>query len=111
MGYGLRHTVLVALGLALAGCTAVAALSEHWSKRGATQEAADKNLRECAEQADLAVRTQVNIDTDIAASREIDWRADGTYDVNVQIQRDQTNALRDRLIGRCMIMRGYLIGQ
>jgi hypothetical protein len=111
MGRWQRHIALGVLGIVLAGCASVAALSENWSKQGATQQAVDNNLRECAQQAELAVRTQGIIDADIAASREADWRAGGTYESNVQYQRDQTYALRDRLIGRCMIMRGFLIGQ
>ena len=93
----------------LAGCTSSWATSEIWSRKGATQEAAAASLAACAEQADTAVRPQADADAEIIKAHQVKWRANGTYDKNVQAQRNRLYAERDRLIGRCMITRGYLI--
>ncbi|MFQ5953522.1 MAG: hypothetical protein ACE5JZ_00490 [Kiloniellales bacterium] len=104
-----RNLVLAAAGLMLVGCTSSWATSEVWSRMGSTQEAAAANLAQCTEQADLAIRPQADINAEIVKARQAEWRANGTYDRKVQAQRNSLYAERDRLIGRCMIMRGYLI--
>ncbi len=95
-----RFLVLGAAGLLMAGCAASLATSELWSKGGATQEAAAESLRQCAEQAEVALRTPVDAEVGLTA------RTNGTKTSDVE---DSPSARRDRLIGRCMIMRGYLI--
>ncbi len=100
-----RYLVLGAVGLLMAGCAASSATSESWSKGGATQEAAAKSLRQCAEQVEFALRTPVAAEVELAASR----RTNGSKTSNGEVPNDSPSARRDRLIGRCMIMRGYLI--
>ncbi len=87
----------------MAGCAASVATSESWSKGGATQEAAAESLRQCAEQAGVALRTPVDAEVDLTAN------TNGARTSNGEIPDDSPSARRDRLIGRCMIMRGYLI--
>jgi hypothetical protein len=100
-----RYLVLGAAGLLMAGCAGSWATSELWSKGGATQEAAVESLRQCAEQAEVALRTPVDAGVDLTASR----RTNGTQTSDGEVPNDSPSARRDRLIGRCMIMRGYLI--
>jgi hypothetical protein len=98
-----RYLVLGAVGLLMAGCAASLATSESWSKGGATQEAAAESLRQCAEQAGAALRTPVDAEVALAA------RTNGAKTNTGEVPNDSPSARRDRLIGRCMIMRGYLI--
>ena len=98
-----RYLVLGAAGLLLAGCAASLATTESWSKGGATQEAAAASLRQCVDQASVALRVPVDAEVALAA------RTNGTRTSNGEIPNDSPSARRDRLIGRCMIMRGYLI--
>ncbi len=85
-----RILFLVAVGLVLGGCAGSQAVSENWSRAGATQEAAAQHLRDCAAQADAALASQ-------AAGKAVAKGDEGR------------SARFDRLVGRCMIMRGYLI--
>ena len=87
----------------MAGCAASWATSELWSKGGATQEAAAESLRQCVAQANAALRIPVDAEVDLIA------RTNGTQTSNGEIPNDSPSARHDRLIGRCMIMRGYLI--
>lgn len=100
-----RYLVLGAAGFLMAGCAAPLAISELWSKGGSTQEAAVESLRQCAEQAEVAVTAAASADVDLAARR----RTNGTRTSNGEAPDDSLSARRDRAIGRCMIMRGYLI--
>lgn len=100
-----RYLVAGAAGLLLAGCAASWATSESWSKSGSTQEAAAESLRLCTEQADVALRAPVGG----GATRVADGRANDIEQGDGENPNESPSARRDRLIGRCMIMRGYLI--
>ncbi len=100
-----RYLVLGAAGFLMAGCASPLATSESWSKGGSTQEAAIEGLRQCAEQAEAVVRTPANAYVDGTAGRP----TNGSYNKSGEAPSDSPSARRDRLIGRCMIMRGYLI--
>lgn len=100
-----RYLVLGAAGFLMAGCAAPLAISELWSKGGSTQEAALESLRQCAEQAEAAVRTPAKADVDVTANRP----TNGSYNKSGAAPSDSPSARLDRLVGRCMIMRGYLI--
>jgi len=98
-----RNLVVGAVGLLLAGCASSWATSQLWSKAGATQEAATQNLRQCAQQAEVALRTPANVAVSTGP------QTNGTVTENGEVPNDSLSMRRDRLIGRCMIMRGYLI--
>ena len=98
-----RYLALGAAGLLMAACASPLAISELWSKGGATQEAAAESLRQCAEQAEVALRIPVDAEVDVTA------RTNGTRASDGEVANASPAARSDRLIGRCMIMRGYLI--
>ena len=103
--------ILGSVAMMLTGCASPTVSSSEWEKVGGTQEASSQNLDECVAQADQSVRTQAAIDADIAASRGTELRAFSSYQTNVQQDNDNTASRRDEMVGRCMILRGYIIGQ
>lgn len=90
--------------LALAACTGAGG----WSKPGVPPERAAADYAECRHAAELALRRDSNIDTDILASRGQDWARLGALQSERDNDADSNNARSGDIIERCMIGKGYI---
>ena len=92
--------------LTLAACTGTGG----WSKPGVAPEQAARDYAECRHVAEVALRRDSDIDTDILASRGQEWERNGT----LQIKRDQYNYSNEErsgdIVDRCMMGKGYSSG-
>jgi hypothetical protein len=92
----------IALALLLAGCAAAGT----GAPQPADQSAAARGYQECRALADVAVKTEADIDQDILASRSQDWRRAGLGRVQDEAMREQTRGRQRQLIDRCLRSKG-----
>ena len=90
---------------ALAGCGGV-----EWSKQGVTQEQAARDYAECRHAAETAQRRDIDIDTDIAATRSHDWQRTGILTMKRNNYADANEARSGDFVERCMVGKGYSNG-
>jgi len=101
-----RHpgmTRVVAILLLLGGCTS----GGGWVKPGAEEGAAAQEYQECRALADSAVRTEADIDQDIAATRQTDWQRSGLGQVQSRTMRENTRDRAAAIIASCMQAKGF----
>jgi hypothetical protein len=94
------------LALALMGCTG----SGGWTKEGTSPERTAADLSECRHTAEIAVRRDSNIDTDILATRGLDWQRVGAIQVKRDIYADSNQARSGDIVTQCMVAKGYSTG-
>jgi hypothetical protein len=95
----------VALALVLTGCGST------WNKAGVSREKAAQDYSECRHMAELANRRDSNIDTDILASRGQDWQRLGFLKAKRDSYADANQARTGDIVDRCMLSKGYTLGQ
>jgi hypothetical protein len=82
-----------------------------WTKAGADQAAVRQEYEDCRALADTAVRTDADIDHDIAASRANDWQRAGIVRVESQVMHEHTRDRAAAIIGNCMRSKGFREGK
>jgi hypothetical protein len=87
----------------LAGCAA----GGEWIRPGADEAAAALEYEDCREIAKTAVRTDVDIDQDIRATRGIDWQRGGLARIGAQNMQNQTRDRAAAIVASCMQARGF----
>jgi len=102
----MRSLHYLGLLLALAACGG----SGSWSRAGVSPEQVARDYGECRHAAELTQTRDLNIDTDILASRGPDWERNQ----NIWVRRDDYaayNAARSGdFVERCMVGKGYTPG-
>ena len=78
-----------------------------WVKPGADNSAAARDYEECHELAASAVRTQADIDQDIAATRTDDRQRSSVVRLQTQTSREQTRDRAASIVARCMAAKGF----
>ena len=89
--------------LLLAACSGGA----DWIKPGADDTAAARDYEECHDLAASAVRTQADIDQDIAATRGDDRQRAGVVRLQTDTSREQTRDRAAAIVARCMAAKGF----
>jgi hypothetical protein len=97
------RAVRFGLVLVLAGCGG----SGDWVKAGADEAAVARDYEDCRDLAATAVRTQADIDQDIAATRSDDRQRAGVVRAQTRTMREQTRDRADAIIARCMRAKGF----
>lgn len=98
-----RACVTMAM-LLLAGCGGG---SDRWTKPGVSPDTASADYSDCESQARSATQRDTRIDADILASRGTDWQRTGTLDIKRDDMANANRGLAQRIIGRCMVAKGY----
>jgi hypothetical protein len=98
----MRVVVLCATA-ALIGCGSRA----DWARAGADEATVAGEYQDCRAMADNAVRTEANIDQDIIATRNEDWRRAGVGRLQVRTMREQTRDRGAAIIDACMRSKGF----
>lgn len=96
----------VFLMLSLAACSGTGG----WSKPGVSPEHAAQDYAECRHVAELAMRRDTNIDTDILATRGQDWQRMGVLQTKRDDYAESNRARSGDIVERCMVGKGYTSG-
>ena len=88
----------------LAGC---AGGGGDWAKPGTDEAGAARDYRECRAAAATSVRTDADIDQDILATRQQDWRRAGTGRAQSRTMQDHTRDRAASIIASCMRAKGF----
>ncbi|MGO8915995.1 MAG: hypothetical protein ACLQJR_08810 [Stellaceae bacterium] len=99
----MRSPYYLAVLLPLAACSGAGG----WSKPGVPPGTAAQDYAECRHTAELALRRDSDIDTDILATRGQDWARLGTLQTMREQYADSNNARSGDIVERCMIGKGY----
>lgn len=103
----MRSWFHLAFLLTLAACTSTGG----WHKPGVPPEQAARDYAECRHKAELALRRDSNIDTDILATRGQEWARLGTLQSKRDEYDDSNSARSGDIVERCMIAKGYAAGR
>jgi len=98
------------LSLAVALCLVGCAGEAQWSKDGVSPETAARELADCRSAAQEATQRDTNIDTDILASRGLDWQRSGVLGLKVATYDAQNRDLSADIVQQCMIGKGFAPG-
>ena len=98
------------LSLAVALCLVGCAGEPEWSKDGVSPEMAARELADCRSAAQEATQRDTNIDTDILASRGMDWQKNGLLGLKVDTYNAQNRDLSADIVRQCMIGKGFAPG-
>ena len=91
------------LVLALTACAG----GGDWAKVGADEASAARDYEDCRELAAAAVKTDADIDQDIAATRGDDRQRAGVVRAQTRTMREHTRDRADAIIARCMRATGF----
>ena len=91
--------------LVLAGCGGGAG---NWAKAGADEAMAAREYQDCQDLAGTAVRTDADIDQDIAAARSEDRQRAGVVRVQTQTTHEQTRDRAGAIVAACMKAKGFI---
>jgi hypothetical protein len=94
---------IILLALLVAGCGGTGS----WIKPGADAALADSDYRECRAVADSAIKTDANIDQDIAATRQFDWQRAQLGRIAGETMREQTRERGAAIVDSCMRAKGF----
>lgn len=99
--------------LALASLVLLAACGSDvgWSKPGVGRQLAARDYAQCRHAAELAMRRDSDIDTDILATRGQDWTRLGILQTKRNDFADSNRARGDDIVERCMAAKGYTTGR
>ena len=104
----MRRLPLPALALLFAGCAAIGnGGGSAWTKPGADAAATARDYADCQAMAASAVRTEGDIDEDIAATRGGDWQRTGAGRVETRTMRDHTRDRAAGIVESCMRAKGF----
>lgn len=79
----------------------------HWAKDGVPPEQISADFAQCRAQAQHDIARDVNIDTDIAASRANDWDRSQTTQTHLADDESNNYKLSDNIVQSCMEAKGY----
>jgi len=99
----MRAAPVLCAMLLLAACS-----GGDWVKPGADGTAAAHEYQECRDLAGTAVRTQADIDQDIAATRGADRQRGSIVRLQAQTSREQTRDRAAAIIAKCMSAKGFV---
>jgi hypothetical protein len=99
----MRSLFHMALLLPLAACSGTGG----WSKPGVPPAAVAQDYAECRHTAELALRRDSDIDTDILATRGQDWARLGVLQNRRDDYADSNEARSGDIVERCMTGKGY----
>ena len=94
---------LVLLPLLVAGCAAAGG----WTKPGTDAAATARDVEGCRSLAAETVRPEIDINEDILATRQNDWRRGRIGRIESEAMRDQTRRRADRIVAACMKAKGF----
>ena len=98
----------LALALLLAGCAWTASWTKpNWTKAGADEASAAGEYQECRALAATAVKTDADIDQDIAATRGDDRQRAQVFRRQIEIGREHTRDRAASIIDACMRAKGF----
>ena len=98
-----RRGLCAAFLFAVAGCSG----GGDWVKPGVDQAAAAREYQDCQDLAGTAVRTQADIDQDIAATRSDDRQRGSITRVQTETMHEQTRDRAGAIVAKCMAAKGY----
>jgi hypothetical protein len=87
----------------LAGCHTTPA----WTKTGADAAETAEEYQDCRDLAEAAVKTDVDIDQDISASRRTDLQRSGVVRTGNQSMQDTTHERAGSIVDSCMKAKGF----
>lgn len=99
----MRSRLGLAVLLSLAACSGAGG----WTKPGVPPDQAAQDYAECRHTAELAVRRDSDIDTDIEASRGADWERLGVLQSRRDDYASSNEARSGDILERCMMGKGY----
>jgi len=99
----MRSRLGLAALLLLAACSGAGG----WAKPGVAPEQAAQDYAECRHTAELAVRRDSNIDTDILATRGAEWERLGTLQRRSADYASSNNQRSGDILQSCMTGKGY----
>jgi hypothetical protein len=99
----MRAALVIGATLLLTACSG----GGDWVKPGADESAAARDYEECRDLAASAVRTQGDIDQDIAATRGEDRQRSSVVRLQAQTSREQTRDRAAAIVARCMAAKGF----
>ena len=97
------HRLALVLALLLAGCGG----ADGWSKPGADAAASLRDHQECRSMAAAAVKTDADIDQDIAAARQDDRQRARVFRLQTETSREHTKDRAASIVDACMRAKGY----
>jgi hypothetical protein len=92
---------------ALAVLTTACAGEGRWTKDGVPPEQISADYAQCRAQAQHDIARDVNIDTDIAASRGQDWERSQSTQTHLASDASSDHKLSDNILQSCMEGQGY----
>jgi hypothetical protein len=92
-----------ALALALAACGG----SGNWTKEGADAASVGHEYQDCRSLAGTAVKTDLDIDQDIRASRGADLQRSEVVRLSQKTTHDQTRDRAGSIVDACMKAKGF----
>ncbi|MGH6980066.1 MAG: hypothetical protein ACREFC_02565 [Stellaceae bacterium] len=103
MGWASKLTAALALSVALCACAGPA----KWAKDGVSPEATAADYADCRHMAQHDIQRDVNIDSDIAASRAQDRDRTQTRDTYNASDASSNARLSNQIVKGCMESKGY----
>jgi anti-sigma factor RsiW len=103
MGRAFPLMAAFALAVSLAACGG----PPEWTKDGVTSDVASADYADCRHDAQHAIQRDVNIDTDIAASRQHDWAQSQTTETRLADDASSNQKLSGDMVRSCMESKGY----
>jgi hypothetical protein len=98
----------LALALVLAGCAGAGGWAKpNWTRAGADEASAAREYEECRAMAATAVKTDADIDQDIAATRGDDRQRAQVFRRQIEIGREHTRDRAASIVDACMRAKGF----
>ena len=94
----------VLVAVLLAGCGGGGA---DWAKPGTDTAEVERAYQDCRAAAATAVRTDADIDQDILATRQQDWRRAGTGRLQGRTMQEHTRHRAAAIVASCMRAKGF----
>ena len=95
---------LLAAVLFLTGCAG----APGWVKSGADAATTAGAYQECRDSAGIAVKTDADIDQDIAATRPNDLQRAGVFRGQTETAREMTRDRAEAIVAACMQAKGFI---
>jgi len=98
----------LALALLLAGCAGMGGWTKpNWTKAGADAASAAREYQECRAMAATAVKTDADIDQDIAAARQNDRQRATVFRLQTEASSEHTSDRAASIVNACMRAKGF----
>ncbi len=103
MGRSFPVMAAFALSISLAACGS----SPEWTKDGVASDVAAADYADCRHEAQHAIQRDVDIDTDIAASRQHDWSQSQSTETHLSDDASSNQERSGEMVRACMESKGY----